>query len=286
MFPPLLRLVATALILLQLPCFGLPFFGFGKEKEPVAGELAILYYPYPEMAAGGARPLPTYDDLWTVERMQRDCRRLAELGAKTVVVALQPDVVASQESHLDDCVRFIGIAVGAGLKTALIIATDPAVPISLPRREQEDLLEWLKKLSGRVPPASFVDAGGRLPVLLPRETARQWRVMDPTVAILPLENGPPANLPSVEVGDRTWIMVPVQPPTAFQGAATPSPSPQARHKRLETALSRLEPSWGVDVLFIDAWNNYARGLVLEPNTVDGDSCIDVLRTWTKQHLRH
>ena len=164
-------------------CFAI--FGIG-DSPARAGRLGIVYFPYPAYAENDARPLPTYDNLWTRERMQRDARRLRDIGVGVVVLAVDPLAAVQDESYLSDCAVFVDQLKAHDIACALMIRQADDEPLS--RRRQQLLVDAVIKLGTDDRDNGLVRTGGRLLCILPIDSPA-WRVRDPRVSFSQLRQG-------------------------------------------------------------------------------------------------
>lgn len=275
MKPWIKRLTAT-LVFLLFAHQASAFFGLFSRKTPRAEQLAVVYLPHPAMPVGGARPLPTYDALWTPERMLRDTRRIASLGATRVVLVLDPALALAEPNHLEECIQFITLAAQNGLQTSLLLG-DFHDGSALPTRaEQQRLVEWVKSLPMRVSRDALTQVDGRILCLTPA-SAPAWRVLDPALLFVRIEATTPLPYPSLSPPGETWLFVPVP-------ERLPGYSSRNLERDFRRNLAAIETDMRIDVLCIVSWNNYADGTVIEPNTRDGDRLYQFLADWADDYL--
>lgn len=245
------------------------FLFFGEDKQVVASQLAVIYFPFPPSSPHGWEALPTTNGLWTRERMLRDIKRLKALNSSMVLLALSPERLTPPSPYfVNDCRTFIDLCKADNITVLPLISSATFIP----RNDQAVIVSCLLDVWNK----NTDEPKDRILCFL-AEKATSWRVRNPGVQFVSMPVSS-ASKPST-INGRTWLFVSVSEEVTSQ------PSAREREKDVDDRLKALgQRSAPVAVLCFYAWNDYEHSQVIEPNTVDGDSLFQMLVKWAKRHI--
>ncbi len=235
--------------------------------------LGVVYLPFaePNQTSSGWQPIPNDAD-WTTERMIRDLRRLHDSGIRLLAVHLELFDLIGNPVRRDAWRTFAKEAANAQMTLVPLLVPTPGRTWN--RDEQENFRRVLLELA-REPATPMAKIDGQILCLLANHTPT-WRAMDPQLAIFKLQPSATHN-DFQEIPELGWLLAhaPLPPPTN----STPRQRRQALVATLDLA-ARQTPK----CLILIAWNDFAEGYFLEPNTLDGNSLLETLRHWTARQV--
>ncbi len=248
---------------------------------PANYRIWVRYQPTTDKEAQfhlGVRPVPM-DNGWTDLRMQRDLQRIFFAGISVVMVEVSPQQL-TQEAFFDRFRRFGEFAREFSLQTVLCLVPSPDEPV--PALERPNLLGYLRRLSLDKLPYYLGENG--IPVVLIHEAFALEDGLPPGeegVQLLRMGKEVPSPMVSqdsqeaLESGYR-WVWGGL-----CQGGDTPAAAgkwsiPRRRGDSLGQQLEEARRS-GCRILLLSSWNDYREGSFLEPNSLDGEALIQVLK---------
>jgi hypothetical protein len=254
---------------------------YTASEQPV---FLITYYPYRPDGSFLAQPIPNYRS-WTGERMERDLRRMSQIGLDGVLVAITPELFgdAFRRSRLEAFVRLAGTGGPSRLPMRVSFFLEPSPDGGGTSFSRDDLGGWFVtsglrdapgclKIDGRPvvvvgpgvsvtgpnhPAVSFLmtDAASSAEWHWPRPGAPgRWALGSPGAQVL-VRAGFKGN--GVAGDQKTWQL------------------PRDRGKTLQYQLWKAFERHAMTIC-VSSWNDFTSGDFIEPNSLDGQMAYDIL----------
>ncbi len=247
---------------------------------PVSYRIWMRYQPSTDKEAQfrlGVRPVPM-DNGWTDLRMQRDLQRMYFAGVGVVFLEVTPAQLL-QEEFWERFHRFGEYAGEFRLQTALFLVPVPDEPV--PALERSNLLSYLRRLHLETLPYYLQEEGG--PVVLVQEAfALEDGEASAEEGIRLLRVG--REVPSPRLSQESTEVQESGYRWAWGGRWEEDPAsgggqwsiPRRRGTSLKKQLEEARLS-GCRILLLSSWNDYREGSFLEPNSLDGEALLQVLK---------
>ncbi len=263
------------IILVVLMCVGCRSTAPQTDAPLYSGTIWVTYRPYLDgalLARAKVRPVPFYTS-WTDSRMVRELRQLSSVGISGVLVTLTPEDLLSS-SVRERFRRFSELSAGYNIGVAPYIVNNKAINL-----RRSNLINYLHtsgilKSKGTLHrngyPVAVVGAGlnlGDAPDGLQEGVTilRVGRELPPC----------PGSINGI-----SWIMA------ANNGGCLDSSKslqreywtqPRIRGASLRQGLIQAASN-GSDLVILSSWNDYANGSYIEPNSLDKDLMLNLLRS--------
>ena len=265
---PLILLIFTALLTAG---FGRAFLFFGGGNQPVASQLAMIYFPFPSPSPDGWEALPTTNGLWTKERMLRDIKRLKKSHVSIILFALPLERLSPPSPYfIKDCQHFLQLCQGENITVLPLISASKIIS----RSEQSVIVQYIEDVWNKK------DDSGSQPartLCFLADEAVNWRVRNPMIQFVTMPGFTVSKVTTIN--EKTWLF------TSVSGKSESKPSARDREKDVAERLKTLtKRPTRVAVLCFNAWNNYKDSQVIEPNTFDGNSLYEKLVQWAGKHI--
>lgn len=245
----------------------------------------LEYYPYPtwepESALQDIRPIPAYTG-WTDERMLRDIERFQGTAVSVIMLVITPQNLG-QPDILTRVRRFYDLVAqnAPGLKIMLAFQAERQLKMPF-----SNVLGFMRKQGFLTHSAAWTPNNGPAVIAISShlELSEERNSTDLTVWHFSRElpERPHHLFDSsslATLGQCAWIIA--ADCGVVHSGATPEWQQRWNAPRRNglTLKTQLMQAWAqrLPYIIIGSWNNYSDGSFLEPNSLDGEKLLDIIR---------